>query len=136
LYISVEQEKSTGMNASSGRNSGEGPAIYRPQLITIEDLAAFKDDLLHEIKKILIGNSSAPEKKFLRSSEVRKMLSISAGTLQNLRVNGRLPYTKVGGIFFYDQKDIANLLGGLPSYAKASAGDAVHGPQQCSSNRK
>jgi len=116
------------MNASSGKNSGEGSAIYRPQLITIEDLAAFKDDLLHEIRKILTGNSSAPEKKFLRSSEVRKMLSISAGTLQNLRVNGRLPYTKVGGIFFYDQKDIAKML--------ESPQSTVHSPQQCSSNRK
>jgi hypothetical protein len=109
------------MNGSSVKNSGEGSAIYRPQLITIEDLAAFKDDLLHEIRKILTDNSSTSEKKFLRSSEVKKMLGISAGTLQNLRVNGTLPYTKVGGIFFYDQKDIAKLLGG---------------PQQCNSNRK
>jgi hypothetical protein len=135
LYISVEQEKSTAMNASSGENSREGSAICRPQLITIEDLAAFKDDLIHEIRKMLADSSGTSEKKFLRSSEVRKMLSISAGTLQNLRVNGILPHTKVGGIFFYDQKDLAKLLTGPRSHAKASAGEAV-GPQQCNSNRK
>ena len=98
------------MDTTSGKNLREGSAIYRPQLITIEDLAAFKDDLLQEIKKLLSNNSGATDKKFLRSFEVKKMLGISTGTLQNLRVNGTLPYTKVGGIMFYDQKEIIKLL--------------------------
>jgi hypothetical protein len=99
------------MDTTSGKSLREGSAICRPQLITIEDLVAFKDDLLHEIKKLLLSSSGAPEKKILRSSEVRKMLGISAGTLQNLRANGTLPYRKVGGIMFYDQRDIIKLLG-------------------------
>lgn len=99
------------MDTTSGRNLREGSAIHRPQLITIEDLAAFKDDLLHEIKKLLSTGSDRPEKKFLRSSEVKKMLGISAGTLQNLRVNGKLPYKKVGGIMFYELRDIIKLFG-------------------------
>ena len=99
-----------GMETTSGKNLREGSAIYRPQLITIEDLAGFKDDLLQEIKKLLSINSGTPETKFLRSSEVKKMLGVSTGTLQNLRVNGTLPYKKVGGIMFYDQRDIMKLL--------------------------
>ena len=98
------------MDTTSGKNLRERSAIYRPQLITIEDLAAFKDDLLQEIKKLLSNNSGSTEKKFLRSSEVKKMLGISTGTLQNLRVNGKLPYRKIGGIMFYEQKDIIKLL--------------------------
>jgi hypothetical protein len=38
------------------------------------------------------------------------MLGISSGTLQNLRVNRTLSYTKIGGIVFYRYDDIARLL--------------------------
>jgi isocitrate dehydrogenase kinase/phosphatase len=37
---------------------------------------------------------------------VRKLLGISPGTLQNLRINGTLPYTKIGGVLFYDYEEI------------------------------
>jgi hypothetical protein len=36
-------------------------------------------------------------KQWLKSVDVRKMLNISPGTLQNLRINGTLRYTKIGG---------------------------------------
>ena len=38
------------------------------------------------------------------------MLNISTGTLHNLRVNGTLPFTKVGNILLYDQEDIVQIL--------------------------
>ena len=53
-----------------------------------------------------------PAKKWLKSSEVRKLLGISTGTLQNLRINGLLSYSKVGGIMFYDYEEIQKLLQG------------------------
>lgn len=78
------------------------------QLITKEDLHEFKINLLSEIKQIL-GHS--PEtRKWLRSSEVRKLMNISAGTLQSLRVNGTLTYTKVGNILYYNTNEIQKLL--------------------------
>jgi len=40
------------------------------------------------------------------------MLKISPGTLQNLRVNGTIRYTKIGGILYYKQEDIHRLLEG------------------------
>ena len=42
--------------------------------------------------------------------EVRELLGISPGTLQNLRVNGTLPYTKVGGVVYYQSDDILKML--------------------------
>jgi hypothetical protein len=30
--------------------------------------------------------------------------------LQTLRINGTIPYTKVGGIIFYDKKDIQQIM--------------------------
>jgi predicted DNA-binding transcriptional regulator AlpA len=80
------------------------------QLVTIEDLMILKSDLLGEIRKLLKEASGQPVKKWLKSYEVRKLLGISPGTLQNLRVNGTLPFTKIGGVIYYDQEDIKEML--------------------------
>jgi hypothetical protein len=37
-------------------------------------------------------------------------LQISPGTLQNLRINGTLPYTKIGGIIYYDAAEIQKVM--------------------------
>ena len=52
----------------------------------------------------------AKSKKWLKSPEVRELLSISTGTLQNLRINGTLPYTKIGGVIYYDYDEILKIL--------------------------
>lgn len=81
-------------------------------IITTEDLLEFKIDLLEEIRKIIGSQITAQTKKWLKSNEVRKLLNISPGTLQNLRINGTLAYTKIGGIMYYDHTDIEKLLNG------------------------
>lgn len=81
-------------------NSEGRSTINRDQLITIEDLESFKRTLLDEIKLLLRNSPGHPTKQWLRSTEVRKMLSISPGTLQNLRVNGTLSHSKIGGWIF------------------------------------
>jgi hypothetical protein len=80
------------------------------EIITTDDLREFKIELLDDIKKLFSGSSDQPQKKWLKSPEVRKLLNISAGTLQNLRINGTLPYTKVGGVIYYDTEDITKVL--------------------------
>jgi hypothetical protein len=82
---------------------------YREQLITVEDLERFKDDLIVEIKNLLTPLIQE-DKKWIKSSEVRKMLGISPGTLQNLRINGTLPFTKIGGTLYFDYEDIKKVL--------------------------
>ncbi|WP_254070845.1 helix-turn-helix domain-containing protein [Pedobacter sp. L105] len=79
------------------------------ELITKEDLQEFKGELLKDIK-LLLSPGMGESKKWFKSSEVRKMLGISPGTLQNLRVNGTLRYTKVGGTMFYKIEDIQKML--------------------------
>lgn len=79
-------------------------------IITTDDLREFKIELLEEIKTMLTEGSGAETKKWLKSSEVRKLLKISPGTLQNLRVNGNLPYTKIGGVIFYEYSDLLTML--------------------------
>ena len=79
------------------------------ELLTREDLQQFRLQLLSELKEVL-QQSKQSTKQWLKSSEVRKMLGISHGTLQNLRITRSLPYTKLGGIMFYRQEDIEKIL--------------------------
>ncbi len=79
-------------------------------IITTEDLRDFKIELLDDIKQLLNNKSGQITKKWLKSPEVRELLGISPGTLQNLRVNGTLPYTKVGGVLYYDYQEIMQVL--------------------------
>ena len=79
-------------------------------IITTEDLREFKKELLEDIKKLLDVKSTSASKQWLKSSEVRKLLGISSGTLQNYRINGSLSYTKIGGTLFYSNDDIEKLL--------------------------
>jgi len=79
-------------------------------IITTEDLLEFKHELLEDIKEIINHQSGFTPKKWLKSPEVREFLGISAGTLQNLRINGTLPYTKVGGVIYYDYSEIQKVL--------------------------
>src|SRR5258706_1996521 len=67
-------------------------------IITPEDLQNFKQELLAEIQNLLSQRQTAPARKWLKSHEVRRLLTLSPGTLANLRVNGTLPYTKIGDL--------------------------------------
>ncbi|OUR98411.1 DNA-binding protein [Flavobacteriales bacterium 33_180_T64] len=79
-------------------------------IITTDDLREFKMELLDDIKKLLSKQTTGKFKKYLKSSEVMDLLQVSPGTLQNLRINGTLPYTKVGGIIYYDAEEIQNIM--------------------------
>lgn len=79
-------------------------------IITTDDLRDFKLELLDDIKNLLTKQSQGQLKKYLKSSEVMEFLQISPGTLQNLRINGTLPYTKIGGIIFYDSEEIQKVM--------------------------
>jgi hypothetical protein len=78
-------------------------------IITQEDLHEFKSQLLKDIKN-LFNSKISEQKLWLRSSEVKELLKISSGTLQNLRVSGTLSYTRVGGTLYYSYKDIEKML--------------------------
>ena len=81
-------------------------------LITKQDLDAFKQELLNEIRDIV---KPEPIKKWLTSSEVRKLLSISASSLQNLRISGDLQ----GNMYIdYYNEDIDPAIGDLSKIKK------------------
>jgi hypothetical protein len=79
------------------------------EVVTKEDLLEFRNLLLDDLEK-LIHSKPAKQRQWLKSSEVRQLLKVSAGTLQNLRINGTLSYTKIGGTIFYSYDDIEHMI--------------------------
>lgn len=84
--------------------------LFGEQLVTRKDLHDFKNELLTEIKKTLKENAGQSAKKWLKTNEVRKLLGVSITTLLTLRINGTLPYTKIGGCLYFDYEDIVKVM--------------------------
>jgi len=77
------------------------------EVITKQDLEQLKSEITDTLTSLISGNKS---KQWLRSKEVREMLGISPGTLQNMRIQGHIPFTKLGGTLFYDSNEIDKIL--------------------------
>lgn len=76
------------------------------QLITVAHLQAFKEELIFDLKNILRYNSKEPDKHWMKSREVRKLLNVSPGTLQTLRKQKTIAFMKIGGTIYYDREEI------------------------------
>jgi hypothetical protein len=85
-------------------------------IITTEDLEQFKVELFSELKNLITSNVSSKDNqepnqpRWLKSYQVQRLLGISPGTLQTLRINGTLPFTKLGGTILYNQEEIHKLI--------------------------
>lgn len=73
-------------------------------------LADFRLDLLRELRMALHEKTVPQQKQWLKSAEVKKLLGISHGTLQTLRNKGTIPFTKIGGVIYYNSQDIAVMM--------------------------
>lgn len=81
------------------------------ELITKKDLEQFKQELFAMLTPLASGQTLNTQ-KWLKNDDVKKILNVSGGTIQNLRVNGSLPFTKIGGLYYYKQEDIDLMLSG------------------------
>ncbi|MDQ7947976.1 MAG: helix-turn-helix domain-containing protein [Pedobacter sp.] len=81
------------------------------EVLTKEDLEQFKKELFAELRRPGQKlHQQSQQKEWLKSFEVRKLLGISPGTLQALRKNGTIRFSKIGGLMFYKYDDIASLM--------------------------
>lgn len=78
------------------------------EILTRDDIKNLKVELIEEIRRMIQPQSES--KEWLKSSDVMKLLNCSPGTLQNLRVNGTLPFTKMGGTIYYSYSDVMKVL--------------------------
>ena len=79
------------------------------EITTVQDLINLKEELLKGITTIL-KQKSPEHKEWLKSADIRKMLGISPGTLQTLRINGSIPFTKLNGTLYYSYNDVIKVL--------------------------
>lgn len=81
--------------------------------ITYQDLLDLKEELLKEIRAIRTEKKTTQQSrpKYVKSKMARSILQLSAGKLQLLRIQGKLPYRKIGGTYYYAYDDIEKLLG-------------------------
>ncbi len=82
------------------------------EIITKEDLQQFRMQLLQDLQAMLDKRPRSSQKEWMKGIEVRRMLGISPGKLQTLRISGQLPSTKVGGVHYYLHADIEKMMRG------------------------
>jgi hypothetical protein len=100
----------TKTTTKAGTSFTQQARLFAHQIITTEDLVAFKQELLTEFEKLFKSYSPQTQKRWLKAHQVRKLLNISIGTLQTLKSKGVIPYTKIGGVYFFDYEDIQRIL--------------------------
>lgn len=82
-------------------------------VLTKDDLRQFRMLLVNDIRKIM-QETETDEKdniqaEWLKSRAVRKLLDMSPGSLQNLRVTKKVRFKRVLGSYYYNHEDLKNL---------------------------
>lgn len=81
--------------------------------ITKEDLRQFGLLLQDKMQQIFLqlncSKNESVEPQWLKSKTVRKLLDISAGSVQNLRTTQKIRFKKVLGSYYYNREDIQKL---------------------------
>ncbi|HKO77264.1 MAG TPA: hypothetical protein VJU52_08605 [Flavobacterium sp.] len=81
--------------------------------LTKDDLRQFGLLLVEQFKQIIENNKNKEEgglnPEWLKSRVVRKLMDMSAASLQNLRITGKVRFKKVLGSYYYSKSDLMNL---------------------------
>jgi hypothetical protein len=80
------------------------------EVITREDLQAFRLQLLSDLRQMFTSSEAKPQKQWLKNCDVRKLLNVSSNTVQRLRISGKLKSSKIGGVHYYRLEDVEKLL--------------------------
>ena len=95
--------------ANYNETQNDFPKVHRDQLITVQDLIDFKQQLIGDIKKLLKEQSGHPGHQWLKAFEIKRMLRLSESKLQILRDKG-VPFKKLGGVTYYNLEEIEILM--------------------------
>lgn len=78
------------------------------ELTTKQDLINLEERIVNKMTTLL--KQKPQVENWLKSADVRKILGISPGSLQTLRVNGIIPFSKLNGTLYYKLEDITDAL--------------------------
>ena len=83
------------------------------EIVTKEDLRQFGLLLVDKIQAVFkdtdSGRKETLEPEWIKSKSVRKLLDISAGSVQNLRTSQKVRFKKVLGSYYYNKEDLQKL---------------------------
>ncbi|MUV04326.1 DNA-binding protein [Flavobacterium rakeshii] len=82
------------------------------EYVTKDDLRQYSLMIIDEIRKLKPEIKKDDEVEWLKSHAAKKMLTMSAGSLQNLRVTGQVRFKKVLGSYYYNRADLQKLFTG------------------------
>lgn len=81
--------------------------------ITKEDLRQFglllQDKMQQIFMQLNCSQNESVEPQWLKSKAVRKLLDISVGSVQNLRISHKVRFRKVLGSYYYNREDLQKL---------------------------
>ncbi|MFL9844059.1 DNA-binding protein [Flavobacterium rhizosphaerae] len=77
--------------------------------VTKDDLRQYSLMIIDEIRKLKPEIKKDDQVEWLKSRAAKKMLTMSAGSLQNLRVTGQVRFKKVLGSYYYNRADLEKL---------------------------
>ncbi|NQX97847.1 MAG: helix-turn-helix domain-containing protein [Flavobacteriales bacterium] len=83
------------------------------ELITIKTLLEFEQRIgrkLDVILELTVPREIMQVKSYIRTKEVKKLLSVSDNKLRTMRESGEIPYSFIGCTYYYSEKEILNLL--------------------------
>lgn len=85
------------------------------ETITKDDLRQLGLQLVNDIEKIIeekiIKKDHNEDQEWLRSKSIRRILDISPGTLQNIRITGKIRFRKILGSYYYNRADLIKMFG-------------------------
>lgn len=83
------------------------------EIVTREYLRQFGVILLDNLRTIIHENNckknESVQPEWIKSKSVRKLLDISAGSVQNLRTSQKVRFKKVLGSYYYNREDLEKL---------------------------
>jgi hypothetical protein len=83
------------------------------EILTKEDLKQFGMQLLDKMRIIIQDTNNAQaevlQSEWLKSRAVGKLMDMSAGSVQNLRVTQKVRYKKILGSYYYNKEDLQKL---------------------------
>jgi len=81
------------------------------EILTKEDLEQVKTEIIEEIRSFFVEHKiKEARKKWIKTNDVVRILKVSPGTVQTLRLTGVIPFSKIGSVIFYDINDIEKVL--------------------------
>lgn len=87
--------------------------------VTKDDLRQFGllllDKMRNVIREAAHAKNDLSDNEWMKSKAVRKLLDISAGSVQNLRLTKKVRFKKVLGSYYYNKEDLKKLFSDEPT---------------------